>query len=420
MISSPRKKYPWRRRLALLAVFITLLCALTLSRAPSVPLAPPPTATDALAMRAVFDRVRGLNSVVAPSPFSLTWSELRAASALGGRALSVPHLHVERANQMAIVNTSVRLPFAFWINASAMVERGEAGEAVIRGRLGHLPLPAPVMRGLIATVRIIFRWRGVDVPRVDDLVSNVIVTEAGVSAVLNVPRDSGLMQALGGLRPDPISAAAVNRHYCRIAALERALPEDDFAGQVRRAFAGTADAGTPDAGTPDEGRARLVALAMLTVSPEVGRLIADQAILTKGCLVVRTDALINARADLAKHWALSAALTASLGPDASLAMGVWKEMADSGQGGSGFSYADLAADRAGIMVAQGLADATRAPAMHRWLAGVRGTQLLPIQKLALAEGMSEAEFAARYDGVNSARDKAVVARIDSALQAALP
>ena len=257
--------------------------------------------------------------------------------------------------------------------------------------------------------------RGVDVPRVDDLVSNVIVTEAGVSAVLNVPRDSGLMQALGGLRPDPISAAAVNRHYCRIAALERALPEDDFAGQVRRAFAGT-----PDARTPDEGRARLVALAMLTVSPEVGRLIADQAILTKGCLVVRTDALINARADLAKHWALSAALTASLGPDASLAMGVWKEMADSGQGGSGFSYADLAADRAGIMVAQGLADATRAPAMHRWLAGVRGTQLLPIQKLALAEGMSEAEFAARYDGVNSARDKAVVARIDSALQAALP
>ncbi|MFZ5516506.1 MAG: hypothetical protein ACOY90_07690 [Candidatus Zhuqueibacterota bacterium] len=57
------------------------------------------------------------------------------------------------------------------------------------------------------------------------------------------------------------------------------------------------------------------------------------------------------REDLAKHFMVSAALTLSGGGDFANVMGVYKEYGDS-KGGSGFSYADLAADRAGMTFAQ--------------------------------------------------------------------
>lgn len=57
------------------------------------------------------------------------------------------------------------------------------------------------------------------------------------------------------------------------------------------------------------------------------------------------------RRDLAQHFFLSAYLTATMGPQVALSLGVAKEMKDA-NGGSGFSFVDLTADRAGIEFAQ--------------------------------------------------------------------
>ncbi len=403
-------KRRWRRRFIALVGGLALLAALALSRSPAVPPTPPPTAADAIALRGVFDRVRDLGLTKNPTPIKLSWAEYSALSALGGRATSLSHIAATHKNDMAIVEASIPLPLGFWANVTANVTRDDGGQALIRGRIGAIPLPGPVMRGAIAVTRFAMSRRGIDVPPVDDVIRTITISNAGIRADIAVPDGVGFSQALGGLQPEPISAQAVGRHYCRIVRLEEAQPTRDFAEHVRRTFAGNFD----------EGRARLIALAMLTVSPDVAQLVGQKADLTKGCALVRASPTLNKRSDLAKHWALSAALTASLGPDASLAMGIWKEMADSGQGGSGFSYADLAADRGGVMVAQRLEDAARAPAIHKWLSQATQAQLLPIQRLALAEGMSEAEFADRYDSIDSARDKEMVARIDAALSATLP
>lgn len=57
------------------------------------------------------------------------------------------------------------------------------------------------------------------------------------------------------------------------------------------------------------------------------------------------------RRDLAQHFVVSAFLTAELGSRAADAAGMAKELADA-QGGSGFSFVDLAADQAGIIFAE--------------------------------------------------------------------
>ncbi len=62
---------------------------------------------------------------------------------------------------------------------------------------------------------------------------------------------------------------------------------------------------------------------------------------------------MRGRQDLAEHFFVSAYLTATMGGDAARAAGVTKELLD-GHGGSGFSFADIAADRAGVRFAEGL------------------------------------------------------------------
>lgn len=68
------------------------------------------------------------------------------------------------------------------------------------------------------------------------------------------------------------------------------------------------------------------------------------------------DPTLGGRADLAKHFFVSAYLAALQGDEAALAAGLAKEMLDTRPGGSGFSFADIAADKAGIRFARAVLD----------------------------------------------------------------
>jgi hypothetical protein len=62
---------------------------------------------------------------------------------------------------------------------------------------------------------------------------------------------------------------------------------------------------------------------------------------------------MRGRQDLAEHFFVSAYIAATMGGDAARAAGVAKELVDA-HGGSGFSFADIAADRAGVRFAEGV------------------------------------------------------------------
>jgi hypothetical protein len=70
-------------------------------------------------------------------------------------------------------------------------------------------------------------------------------------------------------------------------------------------------------------------------------------------LTVIGEPAMRGRPDLADHFFVSAYLTATMGGDAARSAGVTKELLDS-HGGSGFSFADIAADRAGVRFAEGV------------------------------------------------------------------
>ena len=109
---------------------------------------------------------------------------------------------------------------------------------------------------------------------------------------------------------------------------------------------------------------------------------------------------VRGRADWTKHFYVSAALTLLSDTLVSDAAGLFKEELDADVGGSGFSFADLLADRAGTTFAdRATHNEGAARAMQARLAG--GFQVDDFFPPAadLPEGISDAELQSQYGGV---------------------
>ena len=117
---------------------------------------------------------------------------------------------------------------------------------------------------------------------------------------------------------------------------------------------------------------------------------------------------LRGRRDLAQHFAISAALAAGGGGKLADAIGVFKELSDA-RGGSGFSFADLLADRAGVALAES-ATGTGARRLQSRLAGTVDETVFMPSIGQLPEGLQDLEFRSRYedldtDAYNRVRDE---------------
>lgn len=118
------------------------------------------------------------------------------------------------------------------------------------------------------------------------------------------------------------------------------------------------------------------------------------------------------RHDTAQHFLVSAALAAWGNESMAQAIGTYKELADAKQG-SGFSFADLAADAAGTRFGE---LASRAPDRleRAAAAGMDEADLIP-PLAGLPEYLRQAEFRRRFGGTGDPRYRAVVKEIDRRL-----
>jgi hypothetical protein len=389
-----------------LLMLILLPVVLSLSRTPAVGANPPPTASEVRTARRIFERVVLASQAATPRRIRFTWAELATGAAMGGRAAGFDRVSLLPESTRAHLQFSRPLPWGFWLNIHAFIAPDDEGAPLIRARVGHLPLPAFIAHGAISLAGELLRKRGVDVLPLNQMVKQMQLDDRGMSAVVSLPASSPALRALAGVA-DP-DVVRIEAHYCRLAGSKRGETAQ-LAGVVNQAFA----AGD---GTVADNRSIFIALALLVARIDAGALPRGQAQLFSRCGSPGTEFQLQGRADLAKHWAVSAAITAYLGTDASLTLGTWKEISDSGKGGSGFSLVDLAADRSGAFSAARGTDEERAGALQDWLAQATDDKLLPVSALALAEGMTEGEFRTQYTDTESDTYADAVARIDSALQ----
>ena len=155
-----------------------------------------------------------------------------------------------------------------------------------------------------------------------------------------------------------------------------------------------------------ENRAALLVLTFHVLGERLSRVVPQAAAWPRPAWQRVT---LSGRSDLAKHFMVSAAIAAHADTALADAIGLYKEVEDA-RGGSGFSFDDLAADRAGTRF--GEAATKQADALQRRLrAGVKEADVMPMVA-DLPGGMTEAQFLERFGGIGAPAYQAMIHEIE--------
>ncbi|WP_152414453.1 hypothetical protein [Blastomonas sp. AAP53] len=420
----------WALVLRMFAVLLLVLAGLAISTSPAVTSPAPPNARNIDLARAVVEQVTGEgNTAGTRLALTLSQAELDGLAALGNQVLAPVRVDARlvppsppakgpsaRSAQRAplpemVARISRPLPLGAWLNLEARVTSQPDGKGlpIVRAKIGRVPVPAALTRFVLRRSWLALQG-DVPAPRtLDETIPLVRIGAQRAEAVLIHPGRSAAFAGLsrfGGVDPDPRWVA---RAYCALAV----HADPDLATIVRRAWRMP----RPVRLTPvEQNRGLLIAVAMRTIPEYRDRLAGRAQPLVRRCVAPPEPSVTLAgRNDLAKHWAMSAALSVTLGSNIAQSLGAWKELSDSLSGGSGFSFVDIAADRSGERFANAATDPQLARFVQTRLAAVTDPQLLASNALARPEGLDAAMFERVYDTVDSPEYKSAVAAIDALL-----
>ncbi len=119
------------------------------------------------------------------------------------------------------------------------------------------------------------------------------------------------------------------------------------------------------------------------------------------------------RIDLAQHFVGAAALSASMNSRVANALGEVKELSDAQAGGSGFSFIDLTADKAGSYFGElAVSSAENARQIQKSMAQIKDYSDFMPDPRDLPEHMSEREFKRQFESTQSPAYLALAAQID--------
>ena len=319
----------------------------------------------------------------------------------------------------AMISMSYPLPEKFsgnYLNATARLSQGESDLRIEALQLGRTRLPGwlvnPVLQLLHANLlRYSDEYREVlqtiETLRLDgDQLVLMYHWQPELAAQLKSSGYGLLFSA-----DDKLRVLAYHNKLSRLAkdypdrrvSLEKVLPFLFALASVR-----SDEHGNPQA----ENRALLQTLGMYVMGVNIGRFV--EAPVETG--QHRMYLTVLGRHDLAQHFTVSAAVTVSAGSGLGNAVGLFKELDDS-RGGTGFSFDDLLADRAGVRLAE---LATEAPLSARVLQQRISGELSESDFMPainnLPPSIMELEFKHRYQDLDSEKYGLVDDEIERRIQ----
>jgi hypothetical protein len=433
------RRGPWARvlflpKLALLAgAFALLLGALVWTSLEPAPAAPDPPVVDSAGKRQIWAALRGKDPREVPDgetrTLELTSEQIEFVFAWTAPLVLGPdraRLAVELGEpDRAGAQLSLRVPLAGrWLNAR--------GSADVRVRQGGLELGEPALRlGRLDLPGVLLAWTAplVEVFLAQDrhlrpalAATDALVIEPGRVAVtyrrLETPPGflARVLWGEGAKEEMGLAVAAHARHL--LDAAPRLPPGDAGFGKALEIAFGLARERTPASSAVVENRAAILALGILFGHPRIEQFVGEVLDEQGRARARRLGGLnLRGRADWPRHYLVSSALAVLSAEAPANAVGLLKEELDAA-GGSGFSFADLLADRAGT--AFGLS-ATRgersARAMQERLGeGFSLGEFFP-EAADLPEGLQDRELQARFGGVGGGGYQELLAEIDRRIAA---
>ena len=307
---------------------------------------------------------------------------------------------------------SLRVPrTGRWLNLQAAARSGiEKGRLAAEGaelRVGQFRAPSLLLGAL--TPFVVAGLQGDrDLRRVLPAVESLAFTpDTATLSYARVDMPPGLIARLvWGEEAGEVTRRAVYAHVDSLLPALEATPEGDarFARALELAFAAARERSAGGGSAVEENRAAILALGIVLGHPRLARSVGERLDDERSgaAFDLFAGTTLRGRGDWARHFTVSGALTVLSAAAPSDAAGLLKEELDA-DGGSGFSFGDLLADRAGTTFADvATRDETSAlRVQQRLLGGFRVDDFFPAAA-DLPEGIADAELQSRYGGVGGA------------------
>ena len=308
----------------------------------------------------------------------------------------------------AQVQFSMNLPRSLlgpWLNVEAQVRETPGWPSLERLQVGRVPVPTGLARWLLL--------QGIEHHDATEQVQTVVgmvqrVSMQPAEIVLNyVWRPDGLRTVMMSAADQQRLRVYVDRLVPLVKSANGPVP---LAGLLPPMFelarVRAAALGGDEQVAAEENRSALIALAFYATGQSPARFIQEARQWPRPAA---HPVVLRGREDFAMHFLVSAVLAAEGGGRLADAIGLYKEISDS-RGGSGFSFNDIAADRAGTRFGQIAArDPLRLQA--ELSKGLTDEDFMP-GVADLPEFLSEAEFKATYGGVGAPAYERMKAEIE--------
>ena len=299
----------------------------------------------------------------------------------------------------------------YYLNIDAMIDFGADGPSIGRLNIGQVSFPPRVIDA-VAAFGLEHLYRGSRVQNADEVIRSIDIS--GQRLAITYSWDAGIVDAVRDrLIPNEARESLRIYHELLVKKIERGGDQISFMDLLTAVF----DMATQRSIERDpvaENRAAIVVLAayvngrsLTALAPETGLWVKPR----------RLELKIKGRQDFVQHFATSAGLAVAGGSVIANAVGLYKEIEDA-DGGSGFSFKDLTADKAGTRFGQLAVQSTSsARELQKALgSGIDSSALIP-SVAGLEENLADDVFVSRYGGIKGRKYLQVVADIDARIAA---
>ncbi len=364
---------PYKRYIliSLLVVFIFLivllgsLVFLALEREPVVKSVQTINTDDAVRTRALGKKVVHdlLNRGDQPLTFSASEDDLNGIFRFAHRSISRITGRIMISPELFKMLATIKVPHNLvgdYVNIRFNIAPSDSGLRIVRASLGRISIPGSIARYLIAF--IIGRTLGYNQGgSLLESIDSVVLTDTSINVHMSPTPDlkqraQKMKKRLKYIRGKVAimgNPETVRIYYAKLMELSENVSTYETVSLTR--FIGPLFKFARDRGgdPADENRAAILALAIYfghwRVEQMIGHVRTDEMKLHRR---QTKNVVLAGRVDLRLHFIISAALEIASERGFTHAVGEFKELLDAGHGGSGFSFVDLAADRAGVRFAE--------------------------------------------------------------------
>ena len=303
-------------------------------------------------------------------------------------------------------------PIGRYVNVEATLHEGNGLPRLDPFRIGRVPVPPTVTRFLL-TAALDARYRSTGSVRNSEVIQAVSFSPDRMT--LSYRWNDEVVTAVRDVWLPAAQRERFEIYNAELAALTRAAPATMPLSELLHGLFGLARERSVGGDWVPENQAVTAVLSLYVTRGSVTALVPEARGWSRPA---RRTITLAGRRDLAQHFLVSAALAAHGGDVLAYSLGELKEL-DDASGGSGFSFRDLGADKAGTALGLALVQPESAERVQQRLARVLDERDFMPTVSDLEENMQVKQFAERYGSVDDARYRAVVMRIDDRI-AALP